>query len=264
MRHQSAAVLDEDGDPEIRAAVSRQTDAKAINAILNHPNVRPFIDSRDGAIDATPVVENPDNIALDLTAVSTSLKEAKARATAAGYKLFLTSTPCKNGHISERWAISGICCACSLDRGRERYLREPEKCREWGRLYGRKNRQKLKKNVTAYRATNKALVLAKAKKWLADRPEQRRVYTENRRARLLAAEGSHTAQEISTLLEKQAGKCVYCSTVIHVGYQEDHIIPLSRGGSNWISNIQLLCQPCNCRKSNKDPMDFAREIGHLL
>jgi hypothetical protein len=64
LRHQSAAILDEDEDPEIRAAVSRQTDARAINVILNHPKVRPFIDSRDGTINAAPVVENPDNFAL--------------------------------------------------------------------------------------------------------------------------------------------------------------------------------------------------------
>lgn len=58
------ANFQEDEDPEIRVAVSRETDARNINPILNHPAVRPFIDSRDGAIDVGPVVADPNNIVL--------------------------------------------------------------------------------------------------------------------------------------------------------------------------------------------------------
>ncbi len=64
MPAKAVLAFDDDEDPEIRVSVRREIDARTINPILNHPNVRPFIDSRDGAIDATPVVENRDNIAL--------------------------------------------------------------------------------------------------------------------------------------------------------------------------------------------------------
>lgn len=33
--------------------------------------------------------------------------------------------------------------------------------------------------------------------------------------------------------------------------EEDHIVPLSKGGTNYIENIQPACHKCNCLKSDK-------------
>lgn len=46
---------------------------------------------------------------------------------------------------------------------------------------------------------------------------------------------------------RDQGKCVDCASKEKLEY--DHIIPVSKGGSNTERNIQLLCETCNRKKS---------------
>lgn len=48
---------------------------------------------------------------------------------------------------------------------------------------------------------------------------------------------------------RDGGRCIECGTNAKLEY--DHIIPVSRGGSNTARNIQLLCETCNRRKGDR-------------
>jgi len=84
---------------------------------------------------------------------------------------------------------------------------------------------------------------------------QRRVIQNRRRARYLEAEGTYTVQDVMALYESQHGLCAYCTHPLTV-YDVDHKQPLSRGGSNWASNLCLACVPCNTRKHNQTEAEF--------
>lgn len=47
---------------------------------------------------------------------------------------------------------------------------------------------------------------------------------------------------------RDGGKCVQCGSRENLEY--DHIIPVSKGGSNTVRNIELLCETCNRAKSD--------------
>ncbi len=123
-----------------------------------------------------------------------------------------------------------------------------EEIREKQRLWQEKNKDR----VAEYREKNKE----KIKKWVENNYERaKELWRKNgkrRRSREYSAEGEHTLGEWE-LLKKQYGyTCLCCKKKEpKIELTEDHIIPLSRGGSDWIENIQPLCRSCNSKKHTK-------------
>ena len=212
----------------------------------------------------------------------------RAEAKAAGAKRYFTAKPCPKGHISERWIASYSCDACqrldliALYQGNHKGRRDRNRAtakayreanldlaREKAKLHSRKTYESRKPYMAAWMAANAEKVReyrrARDAAMSEEQREGRRVHVRNRRARQKGNGGKHTSAQIRDLLVRQRYRCIYCPANLRRGYHADHVMPLALGGSNDISNIQLLCPTCNDSKGYSHPIAWAQQKrGRLL
>tara|TARA_Y100000310_G_C20564092_1_gene754570 strand:- start:45 stop:674 length:630 start_codon:yes stop_codon:yes gene_type:complete len=79
---------------------------------------------------------------------------------------------------------------------------------------------------------------------------QRKLYLNlKRRSLKLGAQGTHTQSEWEALKRDCTYQCMKCKRKEPlIILTEDHIVPLTKGGNDSITNIQPLCRGCNSRK----------------
>lgn len=139
------------------------------------------------------------------------------------------------------------------DANRERYQshsrRHYKQNREYYRNYSKANRGKFREYSRRSYYKNKARYLASDRRWRRNNPTAARAIIERYRARKLGAVGTYTAAEFDALCRQYDSLCACCG--MGKPLTVDHIVPLSCGGSNDISNIQPLCQSCNSSKGTK-------------
>lgn len=140
--------------------------------------------------------------------------------------------------------------------------KNPERVKEFERRRAEKHPNRRSESY----AKNKEKEKAATRVWCRANPEKAAaINTKNqhkRRARKALSEDNYTLAQIRSLREAIGGKCALCR--LKGRMTVDHIVPLARGGSNGIRNIQFLCKPCNSKKQDKDPIDFAQQLGMLL
>lgn len=140
----------------------------------------------------------------------------------------------------------------------------PEKTLAAIKAWRKANPGKMRAAMAAWAAANPEKSRARNAAWRKRHPETVKANNSNEAARRRGAEGRHTKEEVKQLLARQKFRCAVCKKSIEGGYHKDHIVPVSRGGSNYIRNLQLLCPKCNLKKGKKNPIRFMQEMGYLL
>lgn len=119
------------------------------------------------------------------------------------------------------------------------------------------NKERIVARMAEYYLENREKILTKNAEWARANPEKVAALNSNRRAFRQSTPGIHTAGDIQAQYERQKGHCYWCNCQVDDEYHVDHVVPLSKGGSNWPSNLVVACPTCNSSKHAKHPMDYA-------
>ena len=146
--------------------------------------------------------------------------------------------------------------------------KDPERRREYGRDWMRRNADKAREAMRRWRQRNpddhnaasrefyrrhRERVIARSVAYHRAHPDVRRATDARRRG----APGSFTSAQWKALVDRVGGRCGYCGGAgpLHA----DHRVPIARGGTNDIGNILPACARCNLRKHTMSEESF-REL----
>jgi 5-methylcytosine-specific restriction endonuclease McrA len=214
---------------------------------------------------------------------------SRGDAKAAGLKRYFTGEPCHAGHVAERRVSDCQCIECNRLKARDPAERERRK--GYMAVHQRKYRADHPDVIAAYEAKRDKAARAKAKrdaraidpeptrealrksyqKHKAKRNAEMKLWRIANKAAQLAymrcwkamrranpPEGKFTPDDIEMIFERQDGECAAfdCLADLSEGFEIDHIHPIAKGGSNWPSNLQLLCLFCNRSKGYKTMQEW--------
>lgn len=144
----------------------------------------------------------------------------------------------------------------------------PEKVRKAKQAWKKRNAEHIRAVYYAWKSNNHERVLAISRRskhksyrenpepqrerssaWKRENPEKVKAQAQKRLSLKHGCGGAFTGKEWLLLCEFYSHICLCCKLVKNL--TADHVVPLSKGGSNNIENIQPLCLSCNSHKATK-------------
>lgn len=100
--------------------------------------------------------------------------------------------------------------------------------------------------------------------WRKRNPEKTRTNSRNSHLKRRMIVGTHTADDVKRQYKSQKGKCYWCGEKVGKSYHVDHVIPVSKGGTNYPENIVIACPRCNISKGAKLPHEWRGNHGKMF
>ena len=153
------------------------------------------------------------------------------------------------------------------DTQKEYYGQNKEKRQRYNKEYREQNRERENKRMKNYRnkIKNKYGVSEGTLRYRKDKNHKlkEKLRASNRHSLKRALEYYNNGKSdklpikspsrlLLKLYEIQNHNCPYCSNNMKDDIHIDHLIPLSKNGSNEVHNLILCCSSCNLRKSDKE------------
>ena len=138
------------------------------------------------------------------------------------------------------------CKKCKNSKDRDRYSKNPEKKKASVKEYMKRTGEYYR-----YKPYN-------PKYYSSDESKAKKRARDLKRRVMIKGNGDFeiTNIVIKDILDSSSGKCAYCGKDCEGNYHIDHILPVSRGGSNDRENLCLSCPNCNWSKNDKTAEEF--------
>ena len=155
----------------------------------------------------------------------------------------------ENWYASQRRKHEYLCLCCRSANRKQRRMLRPEHIKEQKHASYLRTRDYVLAKAKQYRDKHKEQVYETIQRWKHRSPDRVAHYSAHAYAKRKGADGSHTDAEWQMYLAMAEHKCLACGSDGLL--TKDHILPLTKGGTDHIHNIQPLCQSCNSRKRDQ-------------
>ena len=141
---------------------------------------------------------------------------------------------------------------------RQHYQEHKDGQVEYNRQYYQKCKARIVEHNRQYQREHKAKRAEHDLQYQREHPEVLAAASARRRVRMANFDGNFTSKEFRALCVTFENRCVYCGQELPLG--PDHLVPLSRGGSNSIDNIVPCCRYCNSAKHTKTYEEYVEQL----
>lgn len=147
-------------------------------------------------------------------------------------------------------------------RSEDGLVNECKECRkEYSEKHYQKNREEILEYSRKYYKENREYHLEFMKKYSLENPEVDRLKVQRRRARIAQLPYTLTVREWEEALEYFNNECAYCG-VQENNLQQEHVIPVIKGGGYTQDNIIPACGTCNASKNARDLEEWYVSYEH--
>ena len=116
------------------------------------------------------------------------------------------------------------------------------------RAYRRAHREKARQAYHRWRAEHLELARSRAREYARKHPEKYRLRRERKRAALFGAAFTPISRaQWGAVVRAYGHRCAYCGKQVK-RLEQDHVVPLCRGGGHILSNVVPACPRCNRKK----------------
>jgi 5-methylcytosine-specific restriction endonuclease McrA len=136
----------------------------------------------------------------------------------------------------------------------QRYWANPAKTHARCKRYYANHAEAICAKHRANHAANPKKAVSATRRWRQKHPEAHRAEVRARKARKKNAPiNDLTHMQWLEIQEAQQHRCYYCGKRCKGRLTQDHITPLSKGGSHTLHNVIAACASCNNRKKANPP-----------